>query len=257
MPLPGIRPADPNENRRDRRTRIQGNRRIRQGGVFEGGPQPTENGPAAPQSLDSIREDALRDLFDNPGFGNLEDSRNLIRGDAKTNLRDAALRRGDSFAARGLFGSGLQQRDLRTLERESGQDQFRALNDLETRDAQLRQSGLATALSSLLGLDALELQEMLGLKQIGAQRFATRSSNELGRLGLQNSQQQFELLQNLFLGGLPGFSDPSGGVPSNFQGGNGGRVGLNLPPDFFSQLPGDQIQVPGFDRPNLSLNGGA
>lgn len=220
-------------------------------GPIAAAPAPVSLTPTAlpptpvPANFDDLQRQAIEELFANPGLGNLEASRNLVRGDASTAIRDRALRRGSQSASRGLFGSGLLQRDLRGIEQDVGQQEARALNDLEELDSRLRQAGFATGLQAIEGIENLDLQELLGKEGlriqellgrlgVGASRFATRSNLELGQLGIQNQQQQFEFLQNFLLGQLPGAGvDQVTGGPidlseliGNFTSPVGGEVGI-------------------------------
>jgi len=160
-------------------------------GGFQGVPVP-EVAQGDPEVSDAVKAAILK-LLQGEGFSNIDASRNLIRQDAKTGFRDAAIRRTEDFGARGLFGSGQQVRDVENLERTFANASIRGLNDLETANEQLGlqktaqgiqgfgvQRGLELtesqqAVARALGINDQQLRDLISRRQAGAARAATQA----------------------------------------------------------------------------------
>jgi len=146
-----------------------------------------------PQLNDATKEAILK-LLKGEGFSNIDASRNIIRGESKNALKQSAIRRGEDFGARGLFGSGAQVRDIERIERDNLGERFRALNDLETANEQLGlqktaqgiqgfgvQQGVELtrsqqAIARALGINDQQLRDLISKRQAGADRARTQAS---------------------------------------------------------------------------------
>ena len=164
----------------------------RKKGGFQGVPVP-ETVEADPALNDAVKT-AITELLQGDGFSNLEASRNIIRGESKNALKQSAIRRGEDFGARGLFGSGAQVRDVERIERQNLGERFRALNDLETANQQFKQQNVAQgiqgfgvqqgveltrsqqAIARALGINDQQLRDLISRRQAGADRARTQAS---------------------------------------------------------------------------------
>ena len=98
-------------------------------------------------------------LVNDAGFGEelLANMRNEATQTSKVRERDRVMRRADDFAARGLFGSGLQKDAVMGIEGEESVALQGALNQIEFQNAQAIQQGLRDSIQVLNAMIAKKL----------------------------------------------------------------------------------------------------
>ena len=124
----------------------------------------------------------LMDRFLNQGGMGDElrmDLRNQATQTGKVRERDRILRRGDDFAARGLFGSGLSKRGVQGIEAEESIALQGSLNEIEFQNAQMEAQSLRDAIGALNA----QIQWKLGRGMLNVQR------EQLALQKLQHAEQ--------------------------------------------------------------------
>ena len=127
-----------------------------------------------------IKELMNRLLYDG-GMGDelRMDLRNQATQTSKVRERDRILRRGDDFAARGLFGSGLSKNAISGIEAEESGLLQNSLNEIEFQNAQMEAQSLRDAISALNA----QIQWKLGKGMLNVQR------EQLALAKLQHAEQ--------------------------------------------------------------------
>jgi len=168
---------------------------------------------------------SILELLENPGFPEeiLQGARNRARGEGKNATRDAILRRGDDFSARGLFGSGLQTRDIERIETQGRRSIQDALAQIDFANAQQSLGSISTAfqgVNTLNSLGATEFGGVLDALQLALSRDLGLRGLDLQELQLLSNNALQELLNSLLLGQFPGFGG-STSTPAFSGGGSG------------------------------------
>lgn len=146
------------------------------------------------RGADAYRLQELIDrLMDSPGFAPdvLDAMRNQARNQAKLTERDQIFRRGDEFAARGLFGSGLSRQAIQGIEQATGNALSSSMTNIDIANAQAQNQNWRAAIGAI----SAAIQRELGLGQL-----------DLGQQGLGLNWTQLgldqafrEWLQNMWL----------------------------------------------------------
>ena len=162
----------------------------------------------------------IEGLMENPGFDPeiLARMHSQAESGSKVRERDRVTRRGEDFAARGLFGSGLQGRSIQGIEAQESEALLGSKNQIEFANAQAAVQSISQAIEAINS----GINQQLGNKGLNIQRMLGLGNLDLGRsqLGLQASLQEW--MQNMMMmqnylpqqaggGGIPGLPGAGGG----------------------------------------------
>ena len=169
--------------------------------------------------LGQYLEQIIQDLLSDPGIPGdvLSDMRTRARETSATRERNEIQRRASDYAARGLFGSGLQGGAVRDIEDANTQALMSSLNDIDLANVQAIQRSVDQAISAVgaaisregglnsfnLGKARLELDRAISEIQLSIQDLVARGQLELGQGRLLLDAAIQELMINLsLLGGM-------------------------------------------------------
>lgn len=121
---------------------------------------------------------AVNKLLEGGGFRNFDDQRNMLLGDAKMAQRDALRRTASAGAGRGLFGAGMTNQDLQSIQRDFSRERQRGTNELINNDEQLHLARVGTGLNAGTTMRGQDVQNLASARSAGASRFATQKQFE-------------------------------------------------------------------------------